>query len=251
MSKKIDMTNYEFDNWVVKNLSHSDKREHRQYRYFWNCECKLCGEKKVIDGRKIRMGRKWLCNCQRKRLKPIIGTRICYWDVLQEREQFYETCNEIFCLCRCKCGTERWVRKLSLINGESKSCGCKNKFLKGEANKAFRQNTKSSGGYAYLYKPDHRNCNSRGRILEHKFVMSEYLGRPLEDKETVHHINGNKLDNRIENLELWASNHAPGQRAEDLVAYAREILETYKNYQNPTVLTSKEQIAPDWFELEK
>ena len=45
-------------------------------------------------------------------------------------------------------------------------------------------------------------ADKRGRILEHRYVMSEYLGRPLAKTEIVHHENENKLDNRAENLEL-------------------------------------------------
>ena len=57
--------------------------------------------------------------------------------------------------------------------------------------------------------------------------MESMIGRHLQPHETVHHKNGNRKDNRQENLELWSVRQPKGQRVEDKVKYAIEILEQY------------------------
>ena len=94
-------------------------------------------------------------------------------------------------------------------------------FAREKGHKGIRQT------YKYVAAFGHPNSDTKGWIAEHRLVMSEHLGRPLADGENVHHKNGDRLDNRLENLELWNTKQPKGQKIEDKIEYAIEILNQY------------------------
>lgn len=72
----------------------------------------------------------------------------------------------------------------------------------GENNPCWKGGRIKQDGYVLIKMRNHPNCNSQGYIKEHRLVMEKHLGRYLTKNEIVHHINGIKDDNRIENLVL-------------------------------------------------
>jgi hypothetical protein len=85
--------------------------------------------------------------------------------------------------------------------------------------------TLSHGYWKVPVPPELRHLvNGETSALEHRLVMAQHLGRPLRSDESVHHRNGRKTDNRIENLGLWSRYQPNGARVEDLLAWAWEVL---------------------------
>lgn len=102
-----------------------------------------------------------------------------------------------------RCEEHAWDRVLDLyLSGE----------IKGVAD--------PRSGYVYL-------TVRKTRKLAHRLVMERHLDRELLPTEEVHHKHGDRSDNRLEKLELWSTSQPPGQRVEDKVAWAIELLALY------------------------
>lgn len=97
------------------------------------------------------------------------------------------------------------------------------RILAGERNGAYRGYQTRSNGYVMLYRPENPDADKKGRVYEHRLVMSEWLDRRLAANEVVHHINGIKDDNRIENLSLeTSSTHRKPHR--EIISESRKLM---------------------------
>lgn len=124
------------------------------------------------------------------------------------------------CSCRkCSCGADKARSDRDL---------CFNcKPLDSRRSGPRRVRVTNRDGYILVDAKNHPYRNAHNRVFEHRLVMEASIGRYLTPEETVHHKNGVRDDNRIENLELWCKSHHPGQRVVDQISWAMMILTSH------------------------
>lgn len=149
--------------------------------------CPICNKEIVIyqNDNRIKNGNKIYCSkeCSHKAMQKgqIINCLNC-------NKQFYSTRNK----CCCK--------------------QCAYEYKK----KHYNHKTYKEGGYLCRYIGGY---NKKGNVKEHRYIMEQYLGRKLNVDEIVHHIDGNKLNNKISNLEIMTrSEHSRLHRLKELNA---------------------------------
>ncbi len=121
---------------------------------------------------------------------------------------------------RCSCGYVGIVWISSVRSG--RSLNCKRCKYRKKINRAPWGNRRG-----YMVRNLETINGTRYELTEHRLVFEQHLGREIKEGESVHHINGIKNDNRIENLELFLVKQPYGQRPEDLLKWAYEIIERY------------------------
>lgn len=218
-----------FNSLVAVRYDEASSIKHNTTCWLFKCDC---GNEKVLRLTNVN-GKTKSCGCFRKE-------RIRYDDITGQKFNrltaisFVEVKNEAtYWNCLCQCGRKTITRASALKNGTTKSCGClqleARHLTSGKNHPRWKANRrfKNYGGYISV-RINNRDDERHGKILlEHRLVMEQILNRRLLPNENVHHRNGVKTDNRPENLELWATSQPKGQRVQDLIAHALEILKAF------------------------
>lgn len=188
----------------------------------WKCVCE-CGNVSTHTGNNLNCGHTKSCGCLRHRSRVVNLTGQKFGRLTVQNMSEVKN-GVVYWNCVCECGRFVIVPTGHLKSGHTKSCGC----LQSEISRklalkhiAGKKKVSKNGtlpkricqlGYVRMHDNEHPRSDKGGFVFEHIWVYEKFLGRMLVNSENIHHINGNKSDNRIENLELWDTSQPPGQR---------------------------------------
>lgn len=108
-------------------------------------------------------------------------------------------------------------------------CGSQKSYLSARCQEcarpkiAGREPTWRKNKSGYIISRD----ENKKEIRQHRYVMEKYLNRKLKPHENVHHKNGIRDDNRLDNLELWSTSQPSGQRVGDKIEWCKWFLKEY------------------------
>jgi len=205
----------------------------------WRCVCE-CGKTSVHTGNNLHAGHSKSCGCLKHRriAEDLSGKRfgrLTAVSLVSTRRGVARWA------CACRCGKRSTVPAGHLKSGHTKSCGClvsevsrKHAKKKLAGKKKVAPNgtlpNRKLQGYVQIHDRNHPRSGQGGFVYEHIVVMERKTGRSLQKCETVHHINGDRSDNRPRNLELWSKSHPCGQRVSDKLKWCIEMLNMYRGF---------------------
>lgn len=177
---------------------------------------------------------------------PKLGDIVTALELLSKKNRYekyiWHSCSD--------CGKERWVQisHQQPLREKCHPCGCKGTGARerGENNPNWKGGRFLGGmGYWFVAVPDDSPFvamrNKERYVLEHRLIVAQSLGRCLKSWEVVHHINRNKQDNRLENLELVSvAQHDRITLLEQRVDTLEKLLKELKDLTNPKQQQVKE-----------